>query len=597
MSERDLITTILQRARGLAPGEQLEYVRKACGENETLLSQVMDALVDDASHADGWGDEVAVTGSWDSLEGQLLGRYRLLRKLGSGGMGDVYLAERADEEYRQQVAIKIVRSGLFSAQIQGRLRQERQILANLQHPNIARLLDGGRAQDGTPYLVIEYIEGEPIDSYCDRHQLPLEGRIRLVQQVCAAVQYAHQNLVVHRDLKPNNILITAAGQPKLLDFGIAKLLDAKHSPQTVAMTHMDYRVMTPAHASPEQIRGETITTASDIYVLGVLLYELLCGRRPFQLVGTTLAEMERLVCEQDPLAPSALLAKTAQDSPELLADIAACRATVPMRLQKQLRGELDNIVLMAMRKETNRRYSSAEQLATDLQRYLQREPVLATKDTWQYRAGKFIRRHSWSVAASVAVVLALGAFSVVTWMQGKRIAQERDIAQTQRARAEQISSFLVELFELSDPSHSRGNEVTAREVLDIGARRVSLGLANQPETRAALLSTIGDVYRNLGLYPDSINLLREALQSQIALHGPNHPQVAAVRAALGAALCDLGDLKECEKQLNAALALQIKLSGPRSVAIAATLKSQAVLAQDRGEIEHAIALDERSLGI
>jgi serine/threonine protein kinase len=597
MNERDLLTTILQHARALAPSEQVEYVRKACGANETLLSQVMIALADDVSHEENWGDEPLTAPISESLEGQLLGSYRLLRKLGSGGMGDVYLAERADEEYRQQVAIKIVRSGLFSTQIQGRLRQERQILANLQHPNIARLLDGGRASDGTPYLVMEYIEGEPIDSYCDRRQLPLEDRIRLVQRVCSAVHYAHQNLVVHRDLKPNNILITASGEPKLLDFGIAKLLEAKHSPQTVAMTHMDYRVMTPAHASPEQIRGETITTASDIYVLGVLLYELLCGRRPFQLVGTTLAEMERIVCEQDPLAPSALLAKTARESPELLADIAACRSSLPGRLQKQLRGELDSIVLMAMRKETERRYSSAEQLATDLQRYLQRDPVLATKDTWGYRASKFIRRHAWSVAASVAVVLALSAFSVVTWIQSKRIAQERDIAQTQRSRAEQVSSFLVELFELSDPSHSRGNQVTAREVLDIGARRISLGLADQPETRSALLSTIGDVYRNLGLYTDSIRLLRDALESQIRLHGPNDPQVASAHAALGAALCDLADLNECEQELDAALALQIKLFGPRSVAIAPTLRFQATLAQDRGELARAIQLDEQSLGI
>ncbi|HEU4601011.1 MAG TPA: serine/threonine-protein kinase, partial [Steroidobacteraceae bacterium] len=334
------LTTIVQRARKLGQGERMDYVRKACGDDETLLSKVILALADSPSQEDDWDVPAGnVEGAPESLEGRILGNYRLLRKLGSGGMGDVYLAERADEEYRQHVAIKIVRSGLFSAQIQGRLRQERQILANLQHPNIARLLDGGRAQDGTPYLVMEYIEGEPIDSYCDRRQLTIEERIRLVQQVCAAVHYAHQNLIVHRDLKPNNILVTTHGEPKLLDFGIAKLLEAKHSPQTVAMTHIDYRVMTPAHASPEQVRGETITTSSDIYVLGVLLYELLCGRRPYQLIGTSLNEMERIVCEQEPLAPSALLAKTEQESPQLLQDIASCRAVTSTRLRKQLAGE------------------------------------------------------------------------------------------------------------------------------------------------------------------------------------------------------------------------------------------------------------------
>ena len=307
-------------------------------------------------------------------------------------MGDVYLAERADEEYQQRVAIKLVRAGAFSPQVQSRLRTERQILAKLQHPNIARLLDGGRAPDGTPYLVMEYIEGEPIDAYCDRRRLPLAERIALVRTVCSAVHYAHQNLIVHRDLKPNNILITADGEPKLLDFGIAKLLDTRHSAHTLAVTHIDYRVMTPAHASPEQVRGDAITTASDIYVLGVLLYELLCGRRPFQLVGSRLTDMERIICEQEPLraerhgrADRAGIARTARRHRRLPLDHRrhGCRS--------DLRGDLDNIVLMAMRKDPERRYSSAEQLSADLERHLNGQPVLATSDTWVYRTRKFVR--------------------------------------------------------------------------------------------------------------------------------------------------------------------------------------------------------------
>ena len=280
-----------------------------------------------------------------SLEGRRLGPYRILRKLGSGGMGDVWLAERADEEYQQRVAIKLVRSGLYSTQVQSRLRTERQILASLQHPNIARLLDGGRAPDGTPYLVMEYIDGEAIDVYCNRRRLPVAERIELVRTICSAVHYAHQNLIVHRDLKPNNILITPDGVPKLLDFGIAKLLDARHSANTVAVTHVEYRVMTPAHASPEQVRGDSVTTASDIYVLGVLLYELLGGRRPFQLIGSSFAEIERVICEQEPVAPSALLERTMHESPDLAADIATCRSTTPARLCKLLEGDLDSIIL------------------------------------------------------------------------------------------------------------------------------------------------------------------------------------------------------------------------------------------------------------
>ena len=598
----DNAATIIERALALGPRERSEYVRRACGADETLLSNVLVALGEDVSQSGFWDDVAAgESGSHDpavaSLEGQRLGPYRILRKLGSGGMGDVYLAERADEEYQQQVAIKLVRSGVFSRQVQGRLRMERQILATLQHPNIARLLDGGRAPDGTPYLVMEYIDGEPIDAYCDRRRLAPEERLALVRTVCSAVHYAHQNLIVHRDLKPNNILITPQGVPKLLDFGIAKLLDARQSAATLAVTHAEYRVMTPAHASPEQVRGDVITTASDIYVLGVLLYELLCGRRPFQLLGSSLLEMERIICEQEAPTPSEMVARTARESPELLNDIVAARSTTPARLRRFLRGEVDSIIGMAMRKDAERRYSSAEQLAADLDRHLGGKPVLASKDTWLYRTRKFVGRHKLAVAASTAAVVTLAAFATITFIQAQRIAYERDIATAERTRAEQVSSFLVELFELSDPSRSRGNLVTARELLDIGARRVSLGLADQPETRATLLGTIGTVYQSLGLYSDAVALLEEGLKSQIAIHGPRHPAVAVALRALGDAFCDRGELAQCEARLTAALDMQRELLGPTSLEIAPTLMSQGSLAQLRGDSAAAERLFDQSLQI
>jgi eukaryotic-like serine/threonine-protein kinase len=593
------IATIVERARALGPRERSAYVRYACGSDETLLSQVLLGLGEDVSQSGFW-DEVAA-GESDShevagaIEGQRLGPYRIVSKLGTGGMGDVWLAERADEEYQQQVAIKLVRSGVFSRQVQGRLRMERQILATLQHPNIARLLDGGRAPDGTPYLVMEYIDGEPIDAYCDRRRLAPEERIALVRTVCTAVQYAHQNLIVHRDLKPNNILITPQGVPKLLDFGIAKLLDTRQSAQTLTVTHAEYRVMTPAHASPEQVRGDVITTSSDIYVLGVLLYELLCGRRPFQLVGASLLEMERIICEQEAPSPSEMAARIARESPDLLADIVACRSTTPARLQKYLRGDVDNIVGMAMRKDPERRYSSAEQLAADLGRHLSGKPVLASKDTWLYRTRKFVGRHTLAVAASTAAIITLAVFATITFVQAQRIAYERDVATAERSRAEQVSSFLVELFELSDPSRSRGNQVTARELLDIGARRVSLGLADQPETRATLLGTIGAVYQSLGLYSDSVSLLEQGLQSRIRIHGPQHPAVAEALRELGDAWCDRGDLTQCEARLTAALDMQRQLLGSDSLQIAPTLTAQAKLAQLRGELDQAEQLYDQSL--
>jgi serine/threonine-protein kinase len=597
------VRDIVHKAQALGPRERAKFVRQRCGNDETLLSQVLDALGENALDPAYW-DEVDAEDRFEGdgplpapMEGQRLGPYRILRKLGSGGMGDVYLAERADEEYQQRVAIKLVRAGMFSAQVQSRLRMERQILATLQHPNIARLLDGGRTADGTPYLVMEYIDGEPIDVYCNRRRLPLAARMELIRTVCAAVHYAHQNLVVHRDLKPNNILITPDGVPKLLDFGIAKLLDTRQSLHTLAVTHLDFRVLTPAHASPEQVRGDIITTSSDIYVLGVLLYEILSGRKPFLFVGSRITDMERIICEQEPAAPSTTLRRLAEESPALLDDIVACRSTTAARLHKDLGGDLDNIILMAMRKDAGRRYGSAEQLSADLGKHLSGEPVIATRDTWLYRTTKFVRRHTLAVAASVTVVLMLAAFSVVTYVQSQRVARERDIAAAERARAEQVSSFLVELFELSDPSKSRGNQVTARELLDIGARRVSVGLDDQPATRATLLGTIGQVYASLGLYGDAVELQREALESRKKLYGERHAEVAAALASLGDTLQEQGMLDEAEVQLKAALAMQRDLLGPAAVEIAPTLRYLGRLADQKGLTAAAEKLYEDSIAV
>src|ERR1035438_1389517 len=282
------------------------------------------------------------------MDGDRIGPYRVLRTLGVGGMGEVYLAERADAEFEQQVAIKVVFGSALARGVQSRLKIERQILAQLDHPNIAHLLDGGSLPDGTAYIVMEYVDGIPIDAFCDSNRLDIAARLRLFQTVCSAVHYAHQNLVVHRDLKPSNILVTAAGVPKLLDFGIAKLLDHRQAMQhTLAVTHADIRVMTPDHASPEQIRGQAITTSSDVYVLGVLLYKLLTGTSPFVIPTMRLADIERAICEKDPPLPSHSI--NTEDSATL--SIAEARNTTAGRLRRTLGGDLDNIVLMAMRKE------------------------------------------------------------------------------------------------------------------------------------------------------------------------------------------------------------------------------------------------------
>jgi eukaryotic-like serine/threonine-protein kinase len=489
------------------------------------------------------------------MEGDRIGPYRVLRTLGVGGMGEVYLAERADAEFDQQVAIKVVYGG--SRGVKSRLKIERQILAQLDHPNIAHLLDGGSLPDGAAYIVMEYVDGVPIDSYCDSNRLDIAARLKLFQTVCAAVHYAHQNLIVHRDLKPSNILVTATGVPKLLDFGIAKLLDERQAGHhTLAVTHADIRIMTPDHASPEQVRGLAITTSSDVYVLGVLLYKLLTGTSPFVIPSMRLTDIERAICENDPTLPSHSIGKDESSEARATAD---ARGTTAKRLRRTVRGDLDNIVLMAMRKEPERRYGSSQQMAGDIQRYLDGKPVIAHRDTMSYRSAKFVRRHWLPVTATVSVAFMILAFAITTYVQSARIAAERDrvaeqraVAEQERNRAEEVSTFLVNLFKLSDPQENRGNQVTARELLDSGAKRLETGLQDQPGTKAALLATVGAVYDSLGQYREALPILDESLRLQPPSRDKSRIDTLL---ELGRARSGAGDLAGAEVPLQEALGL------------------------------------------
>ena len=533
------------------------------------------------------------------LSGERVGRYRIIRSIGIGGMGEVYLAERADQQFEQLVAIKIVRGGVLSKGVQSRLKVERQILAQLDHPNIAHLLDGGSLADGAAYIVMEYVDGVPIDAYCDTRQLDLPGRLRLFQIVCSAVHTAHQNLIVHRDLKPSNILVTADGNPKLLDFGIAKLLDDRAFLQhTLAVTHADIRVMTPDHASPEQVRGQPITTASDVYVLGVVLYELLTGTRPFIIPSLRLADIERVICEQEPSRPSAVFAdEQSQDVREL----AARRGSNASRLQRMLEGDIDNIVLMAMRKEPQRRYASAQQMADDIQRYLDGMPIIARHDTFTYRTQKFIRRNWIGVSAGSGLFVVTAAFAALTYAQYLHIVTERDQvkvertnAERERSRAEEVSEFLVNLFKLSDPEVNRGNQVTARELLNSGAQRLRTGLQDQPATRAALLSTVGAVYNSLGLYGDALPVLDESLALQ--LNSRDRVKLSTLLAQ-GRARLGAGKLIAADDSLRSALRLAQDQFGASSLETARALWGTGELRHAQGRFNDAEGLYKRSLAI
>ncbi|MFW5973072.1 MAG: protein kinase domain-containing protein, partial [Bacteroidota bacterium] len=459
----------------------------------------------------GWRD----VDHFDDLLETHLGPYRVKALLGEGGMGNVYLAERDDDQYRQEVALKLIRPGLHSPEIVSRFRRERQILATLQHPHIARLLDGGVAESGRPYLVMEFVVGVPITQYCDVHRLTISQRLRLFQTVARVVQFAHQNLVVHRDLKPSNILVADGDdgipQIKLLDFGIAKLLDPEEAAVPDALTRLDLRLLTPEYAAPEQVRGGHVTTATDVYALGVLLYELVTGSRPYRLPKNQTSETERIICEEIPARPSTAVHHGAGLPPPdksvectTLDRVCHSRRTQPSRLRRTLRGDLDTITMMALRKEPERRYASAAQLADDIGRYLAGQPVIARADTFRYRMSKFVRRHQLGLSVATGILLILAAGFIYGAEQARRIAQERD-------KATLIPAFLADVFTAADPEEAQGGPLTATELLDRGSERIEAELADQGSIQADLLDVMSRAYQSQGAYVRSEELARRAL--------------------------------------------------------------------------------------
>lgn len=541
------VSPLFERALDLAPEERDEFVESVAGGDEVLRRELVELLAADAQATEFLERPALAAAPVDGpehraaagLPGGRVGPYRLLEVLGHGGMGTVYLAER-DEGFQRRVAVKVLRRDLPLAELHERLEVERQVLARLEHPGIARLYDGGTTADGRPYLVMEHVEGEPIDVYCRRLELPVEARLRLFLEVCDAVEHAHRNLLVHRDLKPENILVTAEGSPKLLDFGIAKLLDFERFALPSRVTRTGFRPMTPAFASPEQVRGESVTTASDVYSLGVLLFHLLTGRGPYRPRTDLPHGVEAAVLEQEPPRPSEVAAG---------------------KLARRLSGDLDTIVHKALRKEPERRYGSVRELAEDLTRHLKHRPVLARPEGLLYRAGKLVRRHTLAVAAATLLAVVLVGFGVVTFVQSGRLARERDLAQLEGQRAARTADLLFELLSGADPAQAQGSELTVREVLDRGAARLA-DLGDQPALQAATRATLGVVYRRLGLFDRAEPLLEETLAQRRRLHRGDHPEVAESLRELGLLKVEQGEYEAGERLLRQALVMRRELFGP-----------------------------------
>jgi serine/threonine-protein kinase len=603
-SDWSRLDALFDEALELPPGARHAFLERVGTTDPSVRARIEALLAADeaagsfmSGGADQWLRAAAPPSAADTEDatltaGRHVGPYRVVREIGRGGMGVVYQAERADGEFDQRVALKLVRYGLDSQETLARFRRERQILARLDHPSIARLFDGGVHSDGRPWFAMELVDGEPITAYCDREQMSVRARVRLFERVCEAVQYAHANLVVHRDLKPSNILVTASGDLKLLDFGIAKAINEEGEADARDVTRAGLRLLTPAYAAPEQLRGEPVSTATDVFALGVILFELLTGVRPFGSSGSSAAELERAVLDDEPPRPSAAVARRANASgSQASADAAArTRGVAPATLRALLAGDLDAIVLKALRKEPLRRYGSAAALAEDLERYHEGQPVSARPEGRRYRATKFARRHRVGIAVAALFALSLvGGLAATAW-QARATAREA-------RKAEAVKEFLISVFQLADPVQAAGREISLRQVLDRGADRVQRELAGQPAVQAELLTVLSGIYAELGVLDRAAELTTQALQIHERLHGPESEPVGInLRQQAGLAIAR-GDAAAGEDLARRALAIHRQARGDAPREVAESLDVLVMALRQRGRSSQALPLAEESLSI
>ena len=577
------LSPYLDRALTMTEEQRAEWLRSLANQDRALASQ-LGALLDEHRKLNQEGflekGRVALP-TTSGLVGQTLGPYTLVSQIGDGGMGSVWLAERNDGRFERRVAVKFIHIALMGREGEARFRREGNILGKLAHPHIAELVDAGVSTGGQPYLILEYVEGESIDRYCDQRKLDIEARIRLFLDVLVAVAHAHANVIVHRDIKPSNVLVSNDGAVKLLDFGIAKLLEGDGTGAAATMlTGEGGSSMTPEYAAPEQLTGARITTATDVYALGVLLYVLLTGQHPAGKGVRSAADLVKAIVDNEPMRPSDVVV-TAQD--EATTSAAATRATTPEKLTRQLRGDLDTILAKALKKNPVERYGSVTALADDLGRYLRNEPILARPDAFSYRASKFVRRNRIAVGlASLAIVAVLaGATGIV--IQTRTARRQRDLAFRERDRAGRITDFMTRMFKVSDPSEARGNSVTAREILDKASKDVATGLAKDPEAQAEMMTVMGKVYASLGLFPRAESLLRQSLEIRLRVLGLEHPDTLKTMRALAGTVAQAGRYADGEKISRETLDIERRVLGPEHPETLGTMGQLAIDIEMQGQ--------------
>ncbi|TVR14975.1 MAG: serine/threonine protein kinase [Balneolaceae bacterium] len=590
-----LLSDLYEEAYKLTPAEQVLFADENC-EDPAMKEELLSMLDVHDSSSNFFNSLTAsvIRPAFEELSdlppiSGTVNNYRLIKKIGRGGMGSVYLAERSDDAFQSQAAVKILRRGLDTDDILQRFDSERQILAQLNHPNITHLIDGGVTCDGRPYFIMEYVEGKPIDMFCDEHKLTIEERLHLFFQICKALSYAHQNLVIHRDLKPGNIYVTNDGFVKLLDFGIAKLLDDNlHHART--LDNSGFRLMTPDFASPEQVSGKPMNTASDIYQLGLVLYRLLSGCKAYSFKNKTITQTEHVILNEQAIKPSYKLQKV---ETARLNEISVKRSTSPKKLIQSLKGDLDTIITNALQKDSSQRYQSVVEFKEDIERHLKGLPIRARKQNYTYRSVKFLKRNQLPVATVTIFVAMLISFFI---FYNITITEQRNEAQSEALKAAQITSFLVDLFEANDPTQSQGENLTAWRLLQQGEERIKL-LEGQPDVQAQMFEVTGQIYRKLGQFERSEELLSNALYIRKDLFGEDHAETISVYNELGLLYSDLGNFEKADSLLRSSLALQAAKYTPDLSKLAETQFNLAYILRRIGNYDEAEVLYRESLEV